>query len=56
MSGWGITSEPVEEEELSNLAVGFTVRMRKRDASPEGEATSSSGGKRSRWSPPDDGA
>ena len=51
-----VNSEPAEEEEMFSLAVGFTTRMRKRPATLEGEATSSSGGKRPRLSPSDEGA
>ena len=47
-----IVSEPIEEEEMSILTVGFTVRIRKRAAGLEGETTPRSGGKRSRWSSP----
>ena len=40
-----IVSEPVEEEEMSSLVVGFSVWMRKRAASSEGETTPKSYGK-----------
>ena len=50
-----IASELAKEEEMSDLAIGFTVQMRKRAVGSEGEATSSSGGKGSRRSPPNEG-
>ena len=43
-----IASELTEEEEMSNLGIGFVVRMRKRAVSSEGETTPRSGGKLSR--------
>ena len=43
-----VANEPAEEEEMSSLAVGFASQMHKQRASSEGEATSISGGKRSR--------
>ena len=51
-----VSSEPVEEEEMSNLVVGFIAQIRKRATGSEGEATSSSGGKRPRRSSPDEEA
>ena len=51
-----ISNEPTEEEEMSNLTIGFTVRMRKRAIGSEGETTPRSGGKRSRLSSPDEEA
>ena len=51
-----ISSELAEEEEMSNLVAGFTIRMRKWTAGSEGETTPSFGGKRSRWSSPDEEA
>ena len=32
-----IASEPAEEEEMSSLVAGFSVQMRKRTVSSEGE-------------------
>ena len=49
-----IASEPAEEEEMSSLVVGFSVRMRKRATGSKGETTPRSGGKRSRQSFLDD--
>ena len=40
---------------MSNLAAGFTLRMRKRAVDSEGEATSIYGGKGSRRSPLNEG-
>ena len=51
-----VASEPTEEEEMSNLATEFAAWMRKRTIGSKGEATSISGGKRSRQFPPDDRA
>ena len=51
-----ISSEPVEEEEMSSLAAGFSVQMRKRVAGLEGETTPIYSGKRLRWSSPDEEA
>ena len=42
-----IVGEPVEEEEMSRLAIGFSAQMHKRAAGSEGEATPISYGKRS---------
>ena len=51
-----VASELVKREEMFNLATGFAVRMSKWAVGPEGEATSTSKGKRSRRFPPDEGA
>ena len=41
---------------MSSLATGFVVRMRKWDMGSEGETTPRFGGKRLRWSSPDEEA
>ena len=51
-----VSSEPIKEEKISNLAIGFIARMRKRAAGSEGEATSNAGGKRPRRSSPNEEA
>ena len=51
-----VANEPTEEEEMSNLAAGFSSRMQKRGASLEGKATSISGGKRGRRPSPNEEA
>ena len=45
-----ISSESIEEEEMSNLAVRFATLMRKRSSGPEGETTPNYDGKRMKWS------
>ena len=45
-----IANEPIEEEEMSNLAVRFATLMRKRASGLEGETTPSYDGKRMKWS------
>ena len=51
-----VDSEPSEEDEMFSLAAGFTTRMHKLPATLEDEATSSSGEKRPRRSPSNEGA
>ena len=51
-----VNGEPSEEEEMFSLAAGFDGQMSKRSATLEGEATFSSGEKRPRRSPSDEGA
>ena len=51
-----VDDEPAEEKGMFSLVVEFIARIRKRLATPEGEATSSSGEKRPRWSPSNEGA
>ena len=49
-----IASEPVEDEEMSSLATGFTAQMRKWAAGLEGKTTPKSDGKRSKQSSPNE--
>ena len=51
-----IANELAEEEEMSNLAARFAVRMRNQAVGSEGETTPISGGKRSRRPSPDEQA
>ena len=51
-----IASELAKEEEMSNLVVGFAVRMCNQAMGSEGETTPISGGKRSRLSSPNEQA
>ena len=51
-----VANEPAGEEEMSSLVIEFSAQMRKRATGLESEATSSSGGKRSRRSSPDEKA
>ena len=51
-----VDSKPAEEEEMFSIATGFAAWMRKWSATLEGESTSSSGEKRPKRSPSDEGA
>ena len=46
-----IDSDTAEEDEMFSLAVEFSTRMPKRYVTLDGEAISSSGEKRPKWSP-----
>ena len=56
--GWTsiIAKEPADEKEMSRLAAGFVVLMRKRATGLEGETTPLSNGNRPKRSLPDEEA